>query len=99
MEQVMTEKGVSKVELARRLDIKPQNVNSAISTENLSKLRHIADVLGCEFSELIDDVKTTCEINGFVEVEGVIYRISNISDYYKLGTIIEQKANTNNGEV
>lgn len=83
IEQIMIQKGVSKRELAHKLGILPQNVNVTIATENLSKLRQIADAIGCDVSDFLTD-KLQNTINGYIEYNGEIYRIKNIDDFNKL---------------
>lgn len=83
----MAEKGITKRELASRLKILPQNVNITLQTENLSKLRQIADALGCDVEDFLTNPKAT-EINGYIEFNGAIYKIKSINDFNVLSRII-----------
>lgn len=84
IEKIMEDKGVNKRELARRLGILPQNVNVALSSENLSKLKQIADAIGCDVSDFFDKPQQPIVINGYIEYAGEIYRIKTINDYNDL---------------
>lgn len=89
IEQIMTERGVTKRELARRLGILPQNVNVFITTDNLSKLQKVADVIGCDVADFISKPLQE-EINGYIEFNGVVYRIKTLDDFNSVATIITQ---------
>lgn len=84
IEQVMTERGVTKRELARRLGILPQNVNVTIATENLSKMKQIAEAIGCDVTDFLAEPQPIQEINGYIEYEGEIYKIKSINDFNDL---------------
>lgn len=89
IEQVMAEKGVTKRELASRLGILPQNVNVTISTDNLSKLKQIADAIGCDVTEFLGQTNRPI-INGFLEFQGEIFAIKDLRDFFVLVRRIEQ---------
>ena len=91
IEEVMQEKGVTKTEFARRWGCLPQNVNSLLETDNLKKLTKIAEVIGCDVTDFITakEKEPQPSIYGYIEYNGVVYTIKNMSDYNKLQTIIE----------
>ena len=90
IELMMSERGITKRELAHRLGILPQNVNVTISTENLSKLKQIAAALGCSVTDFFTDTQSaTHDVNGYIEYAGKIYRIKNPQDLRNLLEIME----------
>ena len=92
IEAVMQEKNITKADFARRWGCAPQNVNSVLETENLKKLMKIAEVLGCDVSDLITDKKEPQPtINGYVGYDGVVYAIRNVNDLNSLKELINQR--------
>lgn len=92
IEEIMSEKGVSKAEFARQLGIKPQNVNTLLDTDNLKKLKRIAEVIGCEAADFLkDETKEPRQIiNGYIEYNGVVYTIKSMEDLHNLQSIVNQ---------
>lgn len=91
IEEIMSEKGISKAEFARQLGIKPQNVNTLLGTDNLKKLKKIAEVVGCDVSDFLVNKKEPLHIiNGYIEYDGVVYAIKNMNDLSNLQNIINQ---------
>lgn len=92
IEEVMQEKGVTKAEFARRWGCLPQNVNSLLNTDNLSKLTKIAEKIGCEVTDFITakEKEPQPTINGYIEYNGEVHTIKSMSDLNKLMTIIDK---------
>ena len=92
IEEIMKEKGIPKAEFARRMNIKPQNVNVVLDTDNLKKLMKIAEVIGCDVSDFLGKKNQEPQhvINGFIEYDGVLYAIKSMSDLINLQGIINQ---------
>lgn len=92
IEEIMSEKGISKAEFARQLGIKPQNVNTLLDTDNLKKLKKIAEVIGCDVADFLVNKNQEPQhvINGFIEYDGVVYAIKSMSDLINLQGIISQ---------
>ncbi len=86
IEEVMQEKGVTKAEFARKWGCLPQNVNSLLETDNLKKLTKIAEVVGCNVVDFINERQKVndAELNGFVEYKGDIYRVKSQQDLRNL---------------
>ena len=91
IERILHEKQISKTAFADMLGIKKQNVNGVLETRNLDKIQEIANVLGVDYLELItekqEEQKPT--INGFVEYNEKIYKISSKEDLENLLQIVE----------
>ena len=92
IEEIMSEKGISKAEFARQLGIKPQNVNTLLDTDNLKKLKKIAEVVGCDVADFLanKNIEPQHVINGYIEYDGVVYAIKSMSDLINLQSIISQ---------
>ncbi len=92
IEKVMQEKGITKAEFARRWGCLPQNVNNLLNTDNLKKLTKIAEMIGCNVTDFItvNEKEPQSSINGYIEYNGVVYTIKNMSDYNKLQTIVKK---------
>lgn len=92
IEEIMSEKGISKAEFARQLGIKPQNVNTLLDTDNLKKLKKIAEVIGSDVADFLENKPQEPQhlINGYIEFNGEIYRIKDVEDIKNLMTIIDK---------
>ena len=92
IEEIMKEKGISKAEFARRMNIKPQNVNVVLDTDNLKKLMKIAEVIGCDVSDFLVNKPQEPQhvINGHIEYDGVVYKIKSIEDLNNINDLIKQ---------
>ena len=92
IKELLKLKGMTLNELAERIGINRVNLSSSINgNPTLDRLKQIADILEVNISELF----TKPEINvvsGFLEVEGEIHKITNLSDLENLvGTIKKRK--------
>ncbi|MBQ3539858.1 MAG: helix-turn-helix transcriptional regulator [Bacteroidaceae bacterium] len=92
IERILHEKRISKTAFADMLGIKKQNVNGVLETRNLDKIQEIANVLGVDYLELITDKEKTPKptINGFVEYNENIYKITSKEDLENILNIIEE---------
>lgn len=90
IEQILREKQITKVQFANMMNIKKQNVNVLLETNNIKKLEEIATVLGVSITDLwIDDTKKQNEVNGFIEFGGKVYTIKTIEDMKTLLTLVQ----------
>ena len=91
IERILHEKRISKTAFADMLGIKKQNVNGVLETRNLDKIQEIANVLGVDYLELITEKEEAPKptINGFVEYNEKIYKISSKEDLENLLQIVE----------
>lgn len=92
IERILHEKRISKTAFADMLGIKKQNVNGVLETRNLDKIQEIANVLGVDYLELITDKEEAKKptINGFVEYDEKIYKITSKEDLENLLNTIEE---------
>ena len=92
IERILHEKRISKTAFADMLGIKKQNVNGVLETRNLDKIQEIANVLGVDYLELITEKEESKKptINGFVEYNEKIYKITSKEDLENLLNTIEE---------
>lgn len=91
VEEILKEKGISKVQFADMMGIKKQNVNVLLETNNIKKLEEIATVLGVGLTDLwIDDSKKKDILNGFIEYNGNVYTIKTIEDMANLIALVDK---------
>lgn len=97
IEEILKEKGISKVHFAEMMGIKKQNVNVLLETNNIKKLEEIATVLGVDLTDLWIDTKTkeTNSINGFIEFDNNVYTIKTVDDFNRLVEIISNYNDSN----
>lgn len=95
VEEILKEKGISKVQFADLMGIKKQNVNVLLETNNIKKLEEIATVLGVDLTDLWIDTKTEeiISINGFIEFDNNVYTIKTADDFNRLVEIISNYNN------
>ena len=91
IEEILKERGISKVQFADLMGIKKQNVNVLLETNNIKKLEEIATALGVGLTDLwIDESKKKNILNGFVEFDGTVYTIKTIEDMANLIALVHK---------
>lgn len=91
IEELLKEKGISKVQFADMMHIKKQNVNVLLQTNNIAKLEEIAKVLNVGLTDLwVDDAIETNVLNGHVEYKGTIYTVKTVEDLTNLIALVQQ---------
>ena len=91
IEELVKEKGISKVQFADMMHIKKQNVNVLLQTSNITKLQEIADVLQVKLTDLwLDDTLENNVLNGYVEYKGIIYTVKTVEDLSNLTALVQQ---------
>lgn len=91
IEKILKEKGISKVQFAQMMNIKKQNVNVLLQTNNIAKLEEIAKVLEVKLTDLwVDDTNETNVLNGYVEYNNTIYKIKTVENLTNLTALIQQ---------
>ena len=84
---MLREKHLTKAAFAERMGVRAQNVTKVFETKNVNTLMRVAQVLGVSLAYLIDGGKTnddTNDVDGFIEVNGVIHRIKCKEDIEKV---------------
>ena len=95
VEKLLKERKLTKVGLASAIGIPKQNLDRVFRVKNVDKLKVVADYVGIPLDELItnnaaevENDKKRPDIDGFVEVDGVVYRIRSIVDIEKVYNLL-----------
>ena len=90
-ERLVKEKGLSKTEFAEKMCVKKQNVNVLFATKNILILRKAAQVLDVPIEMLIADGsgREEISINGFVEVNGELYKVRDKEELLRVLHAVE----------
>lgn len=93
VKEICKEKGITLAVLADKMGVTASAVTQYLKSDNISSatLIKFADVLGVKLDDLV--VRDGCNINGFVDVNGRVYRINNKNDVIGLLSTIEQLEN------
>jgi len=91
-DNLLKKHGLSKTEFSERMGIKKQNVNALFSTKNILLLKKAAQVLDEPIETLIADgtQKEETSINGFVEVNGEVYRVRDKEELLRVLNAVEE---------
>lgn len=91
IKQLVKEKGMTMAEVAKKLDINPVNLSSAVNgNPTLSTLTKIAEVLNVEVIDLFERENKT-SVNGFVKVDDIVYEVSSLADLENVYNIVMLK--------
>jgi transcriptional regulator with XRE-family HTH domain len=93
VKELCKQKGITLATLADKMGVTASAVTQYLKSDNISSatLIKFAEILGVKLDDLI--VKEGCYINGFVDVNGQVYRINSKKDVADLLSIIEQQEN------
>lgn len=84
-EELLVRAGMSKAVFAEKMNVKRQNVNALFQTKNIHILRKAATVLNVPFEMLTSyPSEPDIHVNGYVEVNGEIHRITGKQDVQDL---------------
>lgn len=84
IKHLLKQRGMTFQQLADQLGIHRVNLSSSLSgNPTLSRLEEIAKILNVEVADLFSK-SNKAEINGYLEYQGVVYKISSIVDVEKL---------------
>ena len=91
IKQLVKEKGMTMAEVAKKLDINPVNLSSAVNgNPTLSTLTKIAEVLNVEVIDLFErDNKAS--VSGFIRVDKTIYEVSSVADLENILSRVKAK--------
>ena len=93
IKQLLKLSGMTLNQLAERIGINRVNLSSSINgNPTLDRLKQIADILEVNVSELFTDTKRN-EVEGYIEYDGEIHKITKLSDSESL---LENIKNRNN---
>ena len=90
VKELCKEKGITLAVLAERMGVTASAVTQYLKSDNISSatLIKFAEVLGVKIDDLV--VREGCNINGFVDVNGQLFRINRKDDVVNLLTVIER---------
>lgn len=73
---------LTKAVFAEKMGIQPQNVKKVFETKNIKTLSKVAVILNTPLEFLISGktIENEMRVNGFVEIDGVIYKLSSKED-------------------
>lgn len=93
VKELCKEKGLTLAVLADMMGVSASAVTQYLKSDNISSatLVKFADVLGVKLDDLV--IREGCNINGFVDVDGQLFRINKKEDVVNLLAVIEQKEN------
>ena len=79
--ELLNNAGLSKSKFAEKMGVARQNIQKVFETKNVFTLLKAAEVLGVSFNTLISGVEENqCNINGYIEVDGVIHKVQSKQD-------------------
>jgi len=83
IKKICKDRGISLAELADLMNTTPESVSRTLSQKGnptLNTLKKFADALDVQVSELFEQSGDEVSVNGFVEINEEIFRISNMED-------------------
>lgn len=86
VKNILAKKGMTQIDLAAKLDVKPETLSRTISgNPTLKSMTDIANALDVEVVELFDSESP----NGFIEINGKVHTIKSFNDLYSLVASLE----------
>lgn len=81
-QEILKNVGMTKAAFAEKMGVKPQNVKKVFETKNVITLIKASEILNTPLEVLISGQQpnATASIDGFVEVNGITYRLRNRED-------------------
>ncbi len=87
---ILKEKGMTQIDLAEKLNVKQETISRTLSgNPTLKSISDIAKALDVDIRELF--ISTSDNLNGFIEYENDIYKISSVKDLEDLIRKINKK--------
>lgn len=84
IKQIAKERGYTMVQIANELGINPVSLSTAVNgNPTVATLGKIANVLGVDVADFFEKDDRLPVINGYVEVNGEILKISSVADLEK----------------
>lgn len=94
IKEVLKEKGMTAITLSEEVGVASNTIariNSGVSKPSIELLEKISEVLEVDIRELFKSTKGHTLLNGFVEYNGVIYRINTNQDLVQLLNLTKDK--------
>lgn len=79
-ELLLKEAGLNKAKFSELMGIARQNVQKVFETKNVFTLMKAAEVLGISLQTIIYGTTETPTIDGFIEINGTVFRIKDKKD-------------------
>ena len=81
-QEILKNVGMTKASFAEKMGVKPQNVKKVFETKNVITLIKASEILNIPLEVLISGQQSnaTASIDGFVEENGITYRLRNRED-------------------
>lgn len=79
-ELLLKEAGLNKAKFSELMGIARQNVQKVFETKNVFTLMKAAEVLGISLQTIIYGTTETPTIDGFIEINGIVFRIKDKKD-------------------
>ncbi len=90
VKELAKQKGLSMQDIAEALNINRVNLSNSLNgNPTLERLRQVAKVLGVEISDLFKS-STVSSLNGFIEYNGEIFKISSPENLFSLTDKVRQ---------
>lgn len=81
IKQLAKEHGYTMVQIAKELGINPVSLSTAVNgNPTVATLEKIANVLGVDVADFFEKDDRSPVVNGYVEVNGEILKISSVAD-------------------
>ena len=74
-EELLKQAGLTKAKFSERMGVARQNIRKVFTTKNVFTLMKAAEILGTDLNTLIYGQKEETAIDGFIEVNGITYRL------------------------
>ncbi len=93
VKELLKGRGIKMKEFAEQIGVAPETLTRALNNNpQYSTLKQIADGLGVEVRDLFVTSSKEAEIDGYIEFQGIIYRIKTRDDFNTLAAKIQSKA-------
>jgi transcriptional regulator with XRE-family HTH domain len=93
VKELLKGRGLKMKEFAEQIGVAPETLTRALNNNpQYSTLKQIADGLGVEVRDLFVTSSKEAEIDGYIEFQGIIYRIKTRDDFNTLAAKIQSKA-------
>ncbi len=92
VKEILKSQHISQKELADRMGILPESLARVLAGGNptLLTLEKLSKSLNVNIAELFDDEKVEKKINGFIEIDNVVYKIKSIEDFEKIYKLLKR---------
>lgn len=79
-EELLKQAGLNKARFAEQMGVARQNIQKTFETKNVFTLMRAAEILNTPLTVLIYGEEAKSSIDGFVEINGVTYRLKSRED-------------------